>query len=99
MKRYLYLWHRWLGIGLGTFMALWFLSGLVMLYVGYPKLTPREHLARLPPLAQQQCCVPVSQVLTGEGEAPDSLRLTTVAGEMRISCATVRVSRCWMPAP
>jgi len=83
MKRYLYLWHRWLGIGLGVFMALWFLSGLVMLYVGYPKLTPREHLARLPPLAQQQCCVPVSQVLTGEGEAPDSLRLTTVAGEMR----------------
>ena len=27
MKRHLYLWHRWLGIGLCLFMALWFVSG------------------------------------------------------------------------
>ena len=48
IKRYLYLWHRWLGIALCLFMALWFVSGVVMLYVGYPKLTPAEHLAHLP---------------------------------------------------
>lgn len=34
MKRHLYLWHRWLGIALCLFMALWFVSGIVMLYVG-----------------------------------------------------------------
>ncbi len=50
MKRYLYLWHRWLGIVACLFMALWFISGVVMLYVGYPKLTPAEHLAHLPVL-------------------------------------------------
>ncbi|WP_246884322.1 PepSY domain-containing protein, partial [Pseudomonas protegens] len=33
MKRYLYLWHRWLGIVACLFMALWFISGVVMLYV------------------------------------------------------------------
>ncbi|SDS74619.1 PepSY-associated TM region [Halopseudomonas litoralis] len=83
MKRYLYLWHRWLGIGLCLLLALWFVSGLVMLYVGYPKLTFREHLAQLPPLAQEHCCVPLSQVLNDAGPAPDSIRLTTVAGEPR----------------
>lgn len=85
MKRYLYLWHRWMGIGLCLFMALWFLSGLVMLYVGYPKLTQREHLAQLPELSQQDCCVALAQVLSagGESRAPRSIRLTTVAGEPR----------------
>lgn len=85
MKRYLYLWHRWLGIFLCLLMALWFVSGLVMMYVGYPKLTPREHLAHLPPLLLQDCCVPLAQVLaaTGQSAAPMSIRLTTVAGEPR----------------
>ena len=45
MKRYLYLAHRWLGIGLGLFVLLWIVSGVVMLFVGYPKLTPEEHLS------------------------------------------------------
>ncbi|HWV10993.1 MAG TPA: PepSY domain-containing protein, partial [Pseudomonas sp.] len=55
MKRYLYLWHRWLGIGLCLVMALWFVSGVVMLYVGYPKLTPGERLRHLPELPAD-CC-------------------------------------------
>lgn len=31
MKRYLYLWHRWLGIVACLFMARWFVSGVAML--------------------------------------------------------------------
>lgn len=50
MKRFLYLLHRWAGIALCLVMALWFLSGMVMLYVGYPKLTPAEQLQGLPAL-------------------------------------------------
>ena len=50
LKRQLYLWHRWLGIGLCLLMALWFVSGVVMLYVGYPKLTSSERLGHLPAL-------------------------------------------------
>lgn len=85
MKRYLYLWHRWLGIGLCLLMVLWFFSGLVMLYVGYPKLTQREHLAQLPPLSAEGCCVPLSQALAASGETqpPSAIRLSTVAGTPR----------------
>ncbi|CAD5370257.1 conserved membrane hypothetical protein [Rubrivivax sp. A210] len=67
MKRWLYLVHRWLGITLCLVMALWFLSGMVMLYVGYPKLTPAEHLAGLPALPAQGCCVPLAQALRAAG--------------------------------
>jgi hypothetical protein len=49
-KRWLYLLHRWLGVLLCAFFAMWFVSGVVMMYVGYPKLTPAERLAHLPPL-------------------------------------------------
>jgi hypothetical protein len=31
-------------------MLLWFVSGMVMLFIGYPKLTPGERLAALPVL-------------------------------------------------
>ena len=49
-KRWLYLVHRWLGVLLCAFFAMWFISGVVMMYVGYPKLTQAERLAHLPPL-------------------------------------------------
>lgn len=49
-KRWLYLFHRWLGVLLCVFFAMWFVSGVVMMYVGYPKLTQAERLAHLPPL-------------------------------------------------
>lgn len=82
-KRYLYLAHRWLGILLCLFMALWFFSGVVMMYVGYPKLTPQEHLKVLPALDASACCVPMARVLAGlpAGSAPRSLRLTSIAGD------------------
>ena len=82
MKRYLYLWHRWLGILLCLFMALWFVSGVVMLFVGYPKLTPAEHLQRLPPLAREDCCLPLEAVLQAGNreQAPQRLRLTSIGG-------------------
>lgn len=85
MKRYLYLWHRWLGIALCLFMALWFVSGVVMLYVGYPKLTPAEHLAGLPPLSAKNCCVSLETALAASGESapPQSAKLTSVANEPR----------------
>ena len=67
MKRWLYLVHRWLGIALCLVMALWFLSGVVMMYVGYPKLTPAERLQGLPPLQVEGCCVPLAQALAAAG--------------------------------
>ncbi|MCW2271594.1 PepSY domain-containing protein [Pseudomonas sp. JUb96] len=85
MKRYLYLWHRWLGIVLCLFMALWFVSGVVMLYVGYPALTPAERLAPLPPLPAHPCCVGLDKALAASGEqaAPHSVKLTSIANQPR----------------
>ncbi|MGZ0702811.1 PepSY domain-containing protein [Pseudomonas piscis] len=85
MKRYLYLWHRWLGIVACLFMALWFVSGAVMLYVGYPKLTPAEHLAHLPPLVLDEEGASLGQVLVAAatGQPPTGIRLLTVAGAPR----------------
>ncbi|QYM99615.1 PepSY domain-containing protein [Pseudomonas protegens] len=85
MKRYLYLWHRWLGIVACLFMALWFISGVVMLYVGYPKLTPAEHLAHLPVLQLEPAPADLGQVLHAADphQPPTRIRLTTVAGQPR----------------
>lgn len=49
-KRWLYLSHRWLGIGLCLLFAAWFISGVVMMYIGFPQLDRNERLAGLPPL-------------------------------------------------
>lgn len=51
MTRFLYLAHRWLGMGLGLMILLWYLSGLVMLFVARPHLDEAERLAGLPALA------------------------------------------------
>lgn len=50
LRRWIYLTHRWCGVAGCLLMALWFLSGMVMLFIGYPKLTPRDRLAALPAL-------------------------------------------------
>lgn len=95
LKRWLYLVHRWLGIGLCVVMLAWFISGGVMLYVGYPKLTTSERLAALPPLPAGPCCVslaaaraavPAPPATAGpqrRGPAADTWRLTSVAGQPR----------------
>ncbi|WP_225933179.1 PepSY domain-containing protein [Pseudomonas maumuensis] len=78
MKRQLYLWHRWLGIVACLFMALWFVSGVVMLYVGYPKLTTAERLAHLPALPAG-CC---AELPAQWAEQPlKALRLTSLGGQ------------------
>lgn len=51
MKRWLFLAHRWLGLGACLLVLLWFASGFVMMYVPFPALTESERLAALPALA------------------------------------------------
>lgn len=83
MKRFLYLSHRWLGITICVFMAMWFFSGMVMLYVGYPKLTNLERLAHLPHLTPLSCCADLNALLTLRNK-PEAVRLTTVDGKARL---------------
>lgn len=99
-KRWLYLVHRWLGIALAVVMLAWFVSGMVMLYVGYPKLTADERLSALPALPATGCCVPLPQAVAAahahratlpapaagrRGTVGDEAwRLTSVAGRPRL---------------
>ena len=80
-KRLLFLVHRWLGIGLCLFFAMWFVSGVVMMYVGYPKLTPQERLARLPPLG-------ASTAYLSPREALDAAGLRGPLQDLRLAAAS-----------
>ena len=51
MKRALFLVHRYVGLVMGLLMAAWCLSGVVMMYVGYPALAPAQRVAGLTPLS------------------------------------------------
>lgn len=50
MKRALHLFHRWAGLLLCLLFALWFASGIFMMYVEFPQLTQPERLAAAPAL-------------------------------------------------
>ena len=74
--------HRWTGVLMCVLMALWFVSGMVMLFVGYPKLTPWERLGGLPALPAAGCCIAVEDAL-GRSRAPDEVKgivLTSIGG-------------------
>jgi hypothetical protein len=63
MKRSLYLVHRWFGIAMCTLFALWFATGIVMMYVEYPELTEEERLAMLAPLDFTRVAVSVEEAI------------------------------------
>jgi hypothetical protein len=48
--------HRYLGIAVGFMMLVWFGSGIVMMYVGYPELSAQDRLHSLLPIQWQVCC-------------------------------------------
>lgn len=80
-KRWTYLVHRWLGIGGCLLMLLWFVSGMVMLFIGYPKLTPGERLAALPTLADARGWQALSVLPDAVRQEPERIVLTTLRGE------------------
>jgi hypothetical protein len=82
--------HRWLGVGLGLVMLVWCLSGFVMMYVDYPRLTAEERRLGLAPLDLSQPLADLSSAVPAEtklggfrlemlGDRP-VLRLQPVAG-------------------
>jgi len=72
LRRWLYLTHRWLGILTGLMFAVWFVSGVVMMYVGFPRLTDAERRAALAPIAWDRVALTPEQALAraglGEGD-------------------------------
>jgi uncharacterized iron-regulated membrane protein len=81
-KRWLFLIHRWLGIFACIFFVMWFISGIVMMYVGYPKLTAAERIQHLPPLNAAAITLTPRQALDAAGiKGPlQELRLAVASG-------------------
>ena len=77
--RLLFLIHRYLGIGVGLLMAMWCLSGLVMMYVSYPALAPGTRLAHLTPIDWRDCCA-VSSAILGDADPVARFSLEMLAG-------------------
>lgn len=81
--RWLVILHRWLGIATCLLFVMWFASGLVMMYVGYPRLTTDERLAQLAPIEWDRVAIEPEKVLQGLSltQFPRSFRLVMVNGE------------------
>jgi len=75
MIRYWFLWHRYLGIGCGLIMLLWTLSGVVMMYKPYPRLSQAEALQLQSRLVLDDCC---------QLSIDDSLAADTMLQQLRV---------------
>ena len=69
--------HRWLGVCLALLFLMWFLSGIVLVFVDHPRLTPAERFAGLAPIDPVRCCAPLPESLA-------AARITSVR-ELRLA--------------
>ena len=78
--RALVLIHRYVGIAMCVLFAMWFASGIVMLFVPYPVLTTAERFHGMTPLDLGKCCVSpaVAYAQSGLTEPPERMRLIMV---------------------
>src|SRR5438552_1699530 len=71
--------HRYLGIAVGALMLMWFVSGMVMIYVPYPQISATRHLKSLAAIPLNQCCTSGS-IKLADDEPVLSVQIETLAG-------------------
>lgn len=83
LRQWLYLTHRWIGIVTCLFFAMWFISGVVMMYVAFPGLSDKERLAALPEIAWEKARLSPDDAMKAAGitRYPRDLRLMMFDGE------------------
>ena len=92
--------HRYLSVLAGVLMTVWCLTGAVMIYVAYPRVTAAERLQGLTPLDLSRCCKvdglgiadaePVRRFTLTMAAGTPVLRLTTLAGDQQFDLAVGR---------
>lgn len=78
-RRVLVYTHRWLGIGGCLLFIVWFVSGVVMMYVRMPSLSAEERLLRQMPLDLTSVRVEPASAAAMAGFAPRTMRLGMLA--------------------
>jgi len=79
LNRYLVWFHRWGGVVLCLLFAVWFASGAVLHFVGFPALSDDERVARSEPIDLSRLRIDPSTALAHRPGA-DQLRLISVLG-------------------
>ena len=79
--------HRYLGIAVGILMLLWFASGIVMMYVGFPRFTEQDRMSALAPISWQACC------RVADGLIPDDQQFYRVQIESLVGVPILRLRR------
>lgn len=79
-NRWLTWFHRWAGVVLCLFFALWFASGAVLHFVGFPALSNRDRHAASAEIDLDRVLVPPSQAIS-KVPNPVDLRLVSRAGQ------------------
>jgi hypothetical protein len=82
VKRTLIFVHRWLGVPLSLFFAVWFPSAIGMMYWDFPSVTPADRLVRAMPLESGSIAIPPEIALARSGlrGQPSEVRLDTFDG-------------------
>jgi len=91
LLRTLVILHRYLGIAVGLLMLIWFLSGIVMMYVGFPQPLAAERLLSLPNINWQACCH------VADGALPDGQPIARAEIEMLLGAPVLRLPRPPVP--
>ena len=76
--RYLILCHRYLGTAIGILMVGWCLTGVVMMYVRYPQLSPAMRSRLLQPLDWHGCCAGTTSL--PDGASVEEFQIEGLAG-------------------
>ena len=81
-RRTLFFLHRWLGVGLCLLFLLWFLSGIGMMYGGYPEVIERDLVAHGVDLDAAAIAVSPSEAFASLGlsDPPLAIRVTSYDG-------------------
>lgn len=82
LQRILYPVHRWGGVALCLVLTMWFVTGIMLMYVGFPKLTQSERLSQLGDLTPANCCLPLGDVLAKQNfpSPPQSIHALVIGG-------------------
>ena len=74
--------HRWLGVTFCLLFAMWFLSGMVLMYWDYPEVSSRDRLEHTSPLDPARVRLSPAQAYSAlkRDDPPDSVRLLTFDG-------------------